>query len=260
MKDVRVLKRDGNSVEYNSDKIRVALNSANNECGSQLSSDDINSIVSNVEAKIKDSVIDYTITVEGIQNIVEGYLMSHGAYSEIAKIYMIYRYDRANERKNKELNPMVVEGQLLTDKFISKYKHVKPPMTNLGLFVYYRTYSRWLPEERRREYWYETVRRAVEYNCGLVEGTSKSEAEKLFDNVFNLKQFVSSRTLWTGGTEASTRNGMSNFNCSFTCIDRLDAFSDIFHILMVGSGAGFRVLPRDVEKLPKFRQNVGTVL
>lgn len=37
-------------------------------------------------------------------------------------------------------------------------------MTDLGNFVYYRTYSRWLDEEGRRENWWETVRRAVEFN------------------------------------------------------------------------------------------------
>ncbi len=102
---------------------------------------------------------------------------------------------------------------LLSEEFISKYKDVNPPMTSLGEFVYYRTYSRYLPEQNRREYWWETVRRAVEYNCSLVHGVSIREAEQLFDTIFNLKGFLSGRTLWVGGTESSKKYASSNFNC-----------------------------------------------
>ncbi len=70
------------------------------------------------------------------------------------------------------------DGRILSDEFISRYKHRPNPMKQLGNFVYYRTYSRWLPDEKRREYWWETVRRAVEYNCSLVP-TTKAEAEKI---------------------------------------------------------------------------------
>ena len=76
-------------------------------------------------------------------------------------------------------------------------------MTELGNFVYYRTYSRWIPEKKRREYWWETCARAVDFNCNLHPSTTRKEAEMLFDNMFNLKQFLSGRTLWSGGSETS---------------------------------------------------------
>ena len=145
---------------------------------------------------------------------------------------------------------------LLTDEFISKYSDTDDKMTDFGKFVYLRTYSRWLEEEGRREKWIETVRRAVEYNCSLIEGTTREEAEKLFDNIFNLRQFLSGRTMFTGGTEVSKLFPTSNFNCAFTIIDNFKAFEDIFYLSMVGSGVGFRVLEEDVEKLPKVRTNV----
>ena len=49
-------------------------------------------------------------------------------------------------------------------------------MEQLGAFVYTRTYSRYLPKLGRREFWWETVARAVEYNCSLAP-TSREEAE-----------------------------------------------------------------------------------
>ena len=79
-------------------------------------------------------------------------------------------------------------GTLLTDEFISKYKHQLSPLNQLGNFVYYRTYSRWLSEQGRREYWWETVRRAVEYNCSLVP-TRREEAENYLIMFITLDNF-----------------------------------------------------------------------
>jgi ribonucleoside-diphosphate reductase alpha chain/ribonucleoside-triphosphate reductase len=144
---------------------------------------------------------------------------------------------------------------LLTDKFINQYPDFPAHMTALGKFVYYRTYSRWLPEKRRREVWKETCRRAVEYNCSLAP-TLREEAENFFNSMFNLGQFLSCRTLWVGGTEVAKKFPMSNFNCSFAVIDDFEAFKDMFYLLLVGTGFGFRILKSDIEHLPKVRQDV----
>lgn len=151
-------------------------------------------------------------------------------------------------------------SNLLSDQFLSKYSDFPQHMSELGQFVFYRTYSRWLEEKNRRETWKETVRRAVEYNCSLVPDVDQEEAEKLFDNMFNLRQFCSGRTLWVGGTEASKRFPASNFNCSFCIIDDFEAIYDLFYLLMVGTGVGFRILKSDVEKLPRMRDDVELVI
>ena len=143
----------------------------------------------------------------------------------------------------------------LGKEFLGKYKDFPDHMTELSKFVYYRTYSRWLPKENRRETWKETCARAVEYNTSLA-ATPKEEAEELFDNMYNLKQFISGRSLWIGGSEASKKVPLAGFNCSFVVIDNLVSFDELFYLLMVGTGVGFRILPSDVAKLPAFRQNV----
>lgn len=118
-------------------------------------------------------------------------------------------------------------AKLLTEEFLDKYGDFPEHMNELGKFVYYRTYSRYLPEKGRRETWKETVARATEYNVGLgVKHTEKigyavdydkfrKEAEELFDNMFNLRQFLSGRTLWVGGADGSVaeKYPLSNFNC-----------------------------------------------
>lgn len=144
--------------------------------------------------------------------------------------------------------------RLLTDGFIAKYEGVEA-MKPLGSFVYYRTYSRWLPEKGRRETWVETARRAVEYNCSLDKNCTREEAEELFDNVVNLRCFLSGRTFWIGGTEAVSDHPLANFNCSGIVLNKYEKLQELFYALMVGTGAGFRVLQEeDISHLPQLRK------
>lgn len=145
--------------------------------------------------------------------------------------------------------------KLLNQEFLEQFPDFPQHMDNLAKLVYYRTYSRWLPNEGRRETWKETCARAVEYNCSLAP-TSLYEAQSLFRNMFNLKQFISGRSLWIGGSEASKKTKLANFNCSFVVIDSIKSLCDLFYLLMVGTGVGVRILPSDVEKLPTFRDDV----
>ncbi len=151
----------------------------------------------------------------------------------------------------------------LTDDFVDQYKKKQAPFggNGLGQFVYLRTYSRWDDEAMRREEWHETVRRVVEYSMKLYQGpATKSElvkeAEFMYDNMFNLRIFPAGRTMWIGGTEAERKFGTANFNCAFVVIDSISAFVDAFHLLMVGCGVGFRILPDDVNKLPRFNTKI----
>jgi ribonucleoside-diphosphate reductase alpha chain/ribonucleoside-triphosphate reductase len=206
-----------------------------------LASDIVVEIGKQVERSSRD------VNVEDIQDLVEDFLMESDLKAA-AKKFIIYRYERDKTRDARKRR----DGSIISDEFISRYKHMPSPMNQLGSFVYYRTYSRWVPEEQRREYWWESARRAVEYNCSLVP-TSKDEAEQLYRNVFELKQFLSGRTFWVGSTDVSKHYPMSNFNCAFQVIDSFSSFRDIFYLLMVGAGVGVRILKSDIEKLPQVR-------
>lgn len=187
--------------------------------------------------------------IEAIQDTVEETLFKQQHY-QTAKAYIRYRMEKEKERAAGEQK----EG-LLSREFLSPYKHAPNPMEQLGAFVYSRTYSRYLPGAGRREFWWETVRRAVEYNCSLAP-TSREEAEKLYDNVYHMRQFLSGRTLWVGGTPVSEEYPMANYNCAFTVIDSFSAYHDLFYLLMVGSGVGVRVLAEDAAKLPPVRTDL----
>lgn len=157
--------------------------------------------------------------------------------------------------------------RLLTDEFLSQYPDQPEHMNELGLFVFYRTYSRWLEGENRRETWKEAVSRAVDYNVSIsLDQFEKNkydapiskirlEAETLFDNVFNLRQFLSGRTHWVGGASSGVgdKYPLSNFNCAFIDIVKWEDLCDLFYLLLVGTGVGFRGTKENIAKLPPIR-------
>lgn len=139
--------------------------------------------------------------------------------------------------------------EFLPTQFIMDYVDNNPnPLTELGEFVYARTYSRWLAGMGRREYWHETSKRATEYNMALAYKhirdmgftpdlkSMRDEAKEFWLNMYNTKQFTSGRTLWLGnGNEAINKNFvMGNFNCSFLNIEEWNDLAELFYLLMVG--------------------------
>lgn len=155
--------------------------------------------------------------------------------------------------------------QLLTNEFLSKYSK-NGNLSELGEFVYLRTYSRYLKEEKRREHWIETVLRTTMYSINLgIKHKEKmgikvdleeerKEAEKLFDNLYNLKTFSSGRTLYMGGTDIVNEYPLSNYNCSFTNVQTFEDFSEVFYLLMLGSGVGVKIKKEFVDNLPKVKE------
>lgn len=244
---MQVRKRNGNIVDYDREFIVRAVTLAAAAAG-EHGDEAVQRVVDDVEAKLVRSGAEI-VDIEAIQDAVEEALFEQGRF-KTAKAYILYRMEKEKTRGVADWK----EG-LLSREFLSKYKHAPSPMGELGSFVYSRTYSRYIPQLNRREFWWETVRRAVEYNCSLAP-TTREEAEKLYDNIYNLRQFLSGRTLWVGQTPVSEAYPMANYNCAFEVIDDYRAYHDLFYLLMVGSGVGVRVLKSDAEKLPPIRTNL----
>ncbi len=244
---MQVRKRNGNIVDYDREFIARAITLAAAAAG-EHDDEATQRVVGRVEGMLL-ARGEKTVDIETIQDAVEEALFEEGRF-KTAKAYIVYRMDKEKTRGREDWK----EG-LLSREFLSKYKHSATPMAQLGSFVYSRTYSRFMPQLNRREFWWETVRRAVEYNCSLAP-TTREEAERLYDNIFNLRQFLSGRTLWVGATPVSSAYPMANYNCAFEVIDDYHAYHDLFYLLMVGSGVGVRVLKSDAAKLPQVRTNL----
>ncbi len=133
--------------------------------------------------------------------------------------------------------------EFLPTKFVTEYVKENPqPLNELGEFVYYRTYSRFLHDKGRREYWHETVKRAIEYNMALEYKHMKKigykinlkamrdEAKQLFKNIYHTKQFPSGRTMWVGNANEVVNKDfvLGNFNCSFLNIESWEDLGDRF--------------------------------
>lgn len=157
-------------------------------------------------------------------------------------------------------------NKILSEQFLKEYRELpNTPLSNIGEFVYLRTYSRYLDDKKRRENWFETVLRTTEYNIELGIDFKKKhglfinmkdeikEAELLFDNLFNLRTFTSGRTLYMGGTDIVKHYPLSNYNCCFTMIESFHDFVDVFYLLMVGSGVGVRIDKELISNMPKVR-------
>ena len=93
---MKIIKRDGRIVDFDRQKIMVAIQKANEEVrGRQKASkEDIKEIVNYIEDLDKKRML-----VEDIQDIIEEKLMELGKY-ELAKKYIVYRYTRALVRKS----------------------------------------------------------------------------------------------------------------------------------------------------------------
>ena len=180
------------------------------------------------------------VSIKQLENIIFRKLTDDG-YSDAAVNYIEYKTKRDIERSKHKL----------TQDFLDKYPDYPDCMDELAKFVYIRTYSRWLPDKNRRETWKETCARAINGNCSYLP-TEDGEPEKLFDNMFNLRQRISGRMLWMGGTEALNKTPLAAYNCSGIVIDNINAFHELFYLLMVGTGVGCRVLKEDIAKLPQF--------
>ena len=121
-------------------------------------------------------------------------------------------------------------------------------------FIHLSRYSRWLPEEGRRETWTETVDRYfVFFEKHLKERCNfdfkKSIQNELKDAISKLDVMPSMRCLMTAG-EALERDETAGYNCSFIAIDNPRAFDEILFILSCGTGVGFSVERQYVSQLP----------
>ena len=92
---MKVIKRDGRAVEYERNKIEVAIEKANDEVRGRekATKDEIKNIVNYIEDLGKKRIL-----VEDVQDIIEERLMQIGKY-DLAKKYIVYRYTRALIRK-----------------------------------------------------------------------------------------------------------------------------------------------------------------
>jgi len=137
----------------------------------------------------------------------------------------------------------------------------KTPWSTIGYLVYKRTYARRLDETNPNsptEEFEQTVDRVIkacetQLNCGFT----KEEQHKLKKYLLELKGTVAGRFLWQLGTDTVGKLGLASLqNCAFTVVDQpVKPFTWAFDMLMLGSGVGYNIQRKNVEKLPPVNIN-----
>jgi ribonucleoside-triphosphate reductase (thioredoxin) len=127
-------------------------------------------------------------------------------------------------------------------------------MTPYQTYIAKSRYSRFLDDKGRREHWDETVARYfnfMEKHLKDKQNYTLSPALRyeLEQAVVNLEVMPSMRSIMTAG-EALERQNIAGYNCSYLPIDDVKAFDEAMYILLCGTGVGFSVEQKYVNKLP----------
>jgi ribonucleotide reductase alpha subunit len=135
------------------------------------------------------------------------------------------------------------------------------PFSTVGYITYKRTYARRLDEAditSKTEEFPQTVERVIKAaNDQLGCGFTEAEQERLRKYLMELKGTVAGRFLWQLGTDTVGKLGLASLqNCAFTVIDDpVRPFTWAMDLLMLGSGVGYNIQRKNVDKLPEVNIN-----
>lgn len=220
-----VTKRSGDIKPFEEEKIKKALTAAwVGSGGTSPSERDLARIINKVWASLVGCEM---VSVEDIQDAVEVSLMASKKF-EVAKAFILHRQQRAEARQKR------------TEK--------KPDTKALSSYIHAAKYAKYLPELQRREVAEETTARVEAMHIRKFPQL-EDRIRKAFDLVREDRVLPSMRSLQFGGVAIEKINARI-YNCSATLIDRMEAFSQAFFLLLCGCGVGFSVQMDHVEKLP----------
>ena len=247
----KIKKRDGTLVAFDENRIVVAVGKAMKAAGEGTERDAAGvarAVTRDLLAVAKKVGKTYLPTVEEIQNLVEKQLILHN-FVNVSKAYILYRQRRAELRQQRGDVPTEVR-QLATES--KKYFR-----NALSEFVYYTTYSRWLPEKGRRETWLETVERYLDFmREQLGDKLHEPEYAELREYMLKMGAMGSMRLLWSAG-KAVRKNHVCAYNCAFIAPTKWQDFAEVMYVLMSGTGMGYSVEHQTVEMLPMVKKQTG---
>lgn len=223
-----VRKRDGKTTQpFNVEKIEKAVRKAWVEAEGTVDEAGLRRVAMLVAASLPLEEAG----VEQIQDAVETSLMKLQKFA-VAKAFILYRHKRAEARKARK----ALDAGALAD------------------YIHASKYARHVPEIGRREIYDETVARVEmmhQRRFAHVPGM-REEIGRAFDLVRAKRLLPSMRSMQFGGTAIEVNHNRI-YNCSFTLIDRMEAFSQGMYLLLCGCGVGYSVQFEHVDKLPALK-------
>ena len=126
---MKIIKRSGSEMEFDSTKIRAAIVSANESVidYEKLDDEQIDRIVKNVEVACEN--MKRSPSVEEIQDMVENLLMNQRAFT-VARNYITYRYKRALVRKSNSTDQQILSLLECNNEEVKQENSNKNPTVN----------------------------------------------------------------------------------------------------------------------------------
>ena len=248
LKEVR--KRDGTIALFDKEHITSAILRAMLAAGEGGEADAARVATAVVVAleKLVKSHKGYLPTVEDVQDTAETELI-YKDFAKTAKGYIIYREEHKKLREQTGIVPEAIRELARESK-----KYFK---NSLAEFVYYRSYSRWIEHEQRRETWIETVDRYISFmRENLDKKLTEKEYAEVREAILRHDVMPSMRLMWAAGPAARKTN-VTGYNCSFIAPSKLRDFGEIMYLSMCGTGVGFSVESLTVQQLPQIKKQSG---
>jgi ribonucleoside-diphosphate reductase alpha chain len=186
--------------------------------------------------------------VEHIQDVVERTLILL-KLPATAKAYILYRHERAEQRAVVGDVPSHVRE--LAEESSQYFRN------SLAEFVYYRSYSRWIDAEGRRETWIETVDRYIDFmRENLGDKLKPAEYKQLRQAILEMRVMPSMRLMWSAGV-ACRKTNVCAYNCSFIAPTKIEDLAEIMYLSMCGTGVGFSVESLTAQQFPIIKRQMG---
>ena len=122
-------------------------------------------------------------------------------------------------------------------------------------FIYKRTYSRWIPEQNRRESYNESIDRYGDFFITRIPESIRSSYAKALNHIEEKGVMPSMRAFWSAGP-ALEESHIAAYNCAYIAIEKPKNFAEMLYVLMHGTGVGFSVERQFVQALPKVPQQI----
>ena len=118
-------------------------------------------------------------------------------------------------------------------------------------------YARYIDEKGQRENWGETVDRFVDYIFSRTPALAEKAELKteIRSAIFNHEVMPSMRAMMTAGKSAD-RDNTCVYNCSYLPVDDPKSFDEAMFILLCGTGVGFSVESKYINRLPEVPENL----
>ncbi|MFA5024755.1 MAG: ATP cone domain-containing protein [Candidatus Paceibacterota bacterium] len=253
----QIQKRDGMRVSYDEQKVISAIFKAMKAAG-EGTLEDAEKVAKSVQAELVRICLakgaktskDCIPAVEDIQDVVEKQLIFH-KFAAAAKSYILYREKRTELRRERGEVPTKVRELAAESK-----KHFQ---NQLSEFIYYRSYSRWIDEEGRRETWVESVDRYLSFmKENLGNKLKESEYDELRQAMLDQKVMPSMRLMWSAGA-AARRTNVTAYNCTYIAPTTFRDLAEVMYLSMSGCGVGFSVESQTAQQFPIIKRQTGKI-